>query len=407
VAALRAEFDLPVHLHTHDTAGGQLATLLAAIDVGVDAVDVASAPLAGTASQPSMSSLIAATDHTPRATGLSLSAVCDLEPYWETTRRLYAPFESGLPSPTGRVYTHEIPGGQLSNLRQQAVALGLGEKFEQIEDMYAAANTILGNIVKVTPSSKVVGDLALHLVAVGADPADFAENPGGYDVPDSVLGFLAGELGDPPGGWPEPFRTRALAGRTRPPPTLELSVDQRDRLAADPRGALNELLFPEPTRIFTESRERFGDLTGLPTLAFLHGLSPDEEYAVELEEGKTLLLGLQSVGAPDARGIRTAICTINGQLRPVPVRDLSVAVDVPDREKADPTVPGQVGVPYSGVVTVAVNPGDTVSEGDVVASIEAMKMEASVTAPVSGVIERVAIRSTQQVLGGDLVLVIS
>ena len=140
--------------------------------------------------------------------------MCALEPYWEATRRVYSPFESGLASPTGRVYTHEIPGGQLSNLRQQAIALGLGEKFEQIEDMYAAANDILGNIVKVTPSSKVVGDLALHLVAVGADPKEFEENPGKFDIPDSVIGFLSGELGDPPGGWPEPFRKKALDGRT-------------------------------------------------------------------------------------------------------------------------------------------------------------------------------------------------
>ena len=149
-----------------------------------------------------------------RGTGLDLETVCAMEPYWEATRRLYAPFESGLPAPTGRVYTHEIPGGQLSNLRQQAVALGLGEKFEQVEDMYAAANRILGNPVKVTPSSKVVGDLALHLVAVGADPAEFEAEPGRFDLPDSVVGFLHGDLGTPAGGWPEPVRTKALAGRT-------------------------------------------------------------------------------------------------------------------------------------------------------------------------------------------------
>ena len=160
-----------MHLHTHDTPGGQLATLLAAIDAGVDAVDAACASMAGTTSQPPLSALVSATDHGPRETGLSLASVNALEPYWEATRRVYAPFESGLPAPTGRVYRHEIPGGQLSNLRQQAIALGLGEKFEQVEDMYAAANDILGNVVKVTPSSKVVGDLALHLVAVGADPA--------------------------------------------------------------------------------------------------------------------------------------------------------------------------------------------------------------------------------------------
>ncbi|HYH26437.1 MAG TPA: pyruvate carboxylase, partial [Blastococcus sp.] len=178
VGALRKRFDLPVHLHTHDTPGGQLATLLAAIDAGVDAVDAAAASMSGTTSQPSLTALIAATDHSDRETGLDIAAVGALEPYWEAVRRLYAPFESGLASPTGRVYRHEIPGGQLSNLRQQAIALGLGEKFEQVEDMYAAANDILGNVPKVTPSSKVIGDLALALVGSGADPVEFAENPG-------------------------------------------------------------------------------------------------------------------------------------------------------------------------------------------------------------------------------------
>ncbi|HRW19732.1 MAG TPA: pyruvate carboxylase, partial [Dermatophilaceae bacterium] len=190
VTALRERFDLPVHLHTHDTAGGQLATLLAAIDAGVDAVDAASASMAGTTSQPPLSALVAATRGSARETGLDLDAVCSLEPYWEAVRMLYRPFESGLPSPTGRVYTHEIPGGQLSNLRQQAIALGLGDRFEAIEDMYAAANRILGNIVKVTPSSKVVGDLALALVGAQADPAAFEANPTAYDIPDSVIGFL-------------------------------------------------------------------------------------------------------------------------------------------------------------------------------------------------------------------------
>src|SRR5262245_547409 len=205
VTALRERFDLPVHLHTHDTAGGQLATLTAAIECGVDAVDAASAALAGTTSQPALSALVAATDQGPRETGLDLQALFDLEPYWEAVRRVYAPFESGLPAPTGRVYRHEIPGGQLSNLRQQAIALGLGEKFEQIEDTYAAANDILGNIVKVTPTSKVVGDLALHLVAVGADPDEFASQPGRFDVPAPVTGFLSGRVGDAAGGRPAPL----------------------------------------------------------------------------------------------------------------------------------------------------------------------------------------------------------
>jgi pyruvate carboxylase len=407
VTALRERFDLPVHLHTHDTPGGQLATLLAAIDAGVDAVDAACAAMAGTTSQPPLSSLVAATDYAPRETGLSLRAVCDLEPYWEAVRRLYAPFESGLPAPTGRVYRHEIPGGQLSNLRQQAIALGLGEKFEQIEDMYAAANGILGNIVKVTPSSKVVGDLALHLVAVGADPRDFADNPGKYDIPDSVIGFLSGELGDPPGGWPEPFRTKALAGRTVRVLDTALTSAEEEGLQTDRRRTLNLLLFPKPTREFEESRATYGDLSVLSTADYLYGLQPGEEHGVTIEEGKTLLFGLQSVGEPDERGIRTVMCTINGQLRPVPVRDRSVEPDAPAAEKADPAEPGHIAAPFGGSVTPVVAVNDQVAIGDVIAKIEAMKMEASITTPVAGTVIRLALPGTAQVDGGDLIMVIA
>ncbi len=407
VTALRDRFDLPVHLHTHDTPGGQLATLLAAIEAGVDAVDVATASMAGTTSQPPLSALVSATDHSERETGLSLDAVCALEPYWEATRRVYAPFESGLPSPTGRVYTHEIPGGQLSNLRQQAIALGLGEKFEQIEDMYAAANAILGNIVKVTPSSKVVGDLALHLVAVGADPAEFADNPARFDIPDSVIGFLSGDLGDPPGGWPEPFRSKALEGRKHTAPAAELTDEQQEGLARDRRRTLNELLFPGPTKEFRESRATYGDVSVLPTMDYLYGLRQGEEREVDLAEGKRLLIGLQAVGEPDERGFRMVMATLNGQLRPVSIRDRNVASEVAATEKADTSEPGQVAAPFQGAVTIVVEKGDTVSAGDVVATIEAMKMEASITAPVSGTVERLALSGTQAVEGGDLVLVLS
>lgn len=414
VTALRDRFDLPVHLHTHDTAGGQLATLLAAIDAGVDAVDAATASMAGTTSQPPLSALVSATDHGPRETGLSLAAINALEPYWEATRRVYAPFESGLPSPTGRVYRHEIPGGQLSNLRQQAIALGLGEKFEQIEDMYAAANDILGNVPKVTPSSKVIGDLALHLVAVGADPAEFAENPGRFDIPDSVIGFLNGELGDPPGGWPEPFRTKALEGRTHKPPMETLTAEQRDGLAGRPgeinptrRRTLNELLFPGPTREFSESRARYGDLSVVNTLDYLYGLRQGVEHEVQIEEGKTLIVGLQAISDADERGIRTVLATINGQLRPVNVRDRSIASEVAAAEKADTSKPGHVAAPFQGVVTIVVEEGAQVAAGDTVATIEAMKMEAAITAPVAGTVERLALPGTQAVEGGDLVLVLS
>ena len=406
VTALRSRFDLPVHLHTHDTAGGQLATLLSAINVGVDAVDVASAPMSGTTSQPSMSALIAATDGTERETGLDLRAVCDLEPYWEGVRRLYAPFESGLPSPTGRVYTHEIPGGQLSNLRQQAIALGLGDRFESIEDMYAAANKILGNIVKVTPSSKVVGDLALALVGANADPVDFEANPTRYDIPDSVIGFLNGELGDPPGGWPEPFRTKALHGRKTRPQVSDLSAEDAAALAADPRNTLNRLLFPGPSKEFASSRESYSDLSVLGTGEFLHGLAVGTEHEVDLEPGKRLLLGVQSVSDPDERGMRTVMCTVNGQLRPVQVRDESIAVDVRQAEKADASQPGQVAAPFAGVVSLAVGVGQQIQAGDAIATIEAMKMEAAITSAVGGTVQRLAIGAQQQVEGGDLLIVV-
>ncbi len=407
VTALRAEFDLPVHLHTHDTPGGQLATLVAAIDAGVDAVDAACASMAGTTSQPALSALVAATDHSERETGLDLAAVCALEPYWEATRRVYAPFESGLASPTGRVYTHEIPGGQLSNLRQQAIALGLGEKFEQIEDMYAAANDLLGNIVKVTPSSKVVGDLALHLVAVGADPREFEENPGKFDIPDSVVGFLSGELGDPPGGWPEPFRTKALAGRTWKQPVGALTEEQAQGLeGTSRRRTLNQLLFPGPTATYEEGLVTYGDVSVLDTTDYLYGLKSGEEHVVEIEEGKRLILGLQAISEADERGYRSVMCTINGQLRPVNVRDESVESAVAAQEKADPKDDRQVPAPFDGVVTQQVAEGDSVEAGAVVATIEAMKMEASITAPKAGTVERLAFSGTQQVEGGDLVLVL-
>ncbi len=404
VTALRERFDLPVHLHTHDTAGGQLATLVTAIDAGVDAVDGAIASMAGTTSQPSLSALVAATDHTERATGLSLQAVGDMEPYWEAVRKVYAPFESGLASPTGRVYHHEIPGGQLSNLRQQAIALGLGDRFELIEDCYAAADRMLGRLVKVTPSSKVVGDLALHLVGAGVDAAEFEKDPASFDVPDSVIGFLRGELGDPPAGWPEPFRTRALEGRSPEAEKAELSIDDRRGLRDEPRRTLNRLLFPGPTRDFDSHREQYGDTSVLTSKDYFYGLEEDLEHTVELEPGVTLLLELEAVSEPDERGYRTLLTTLNGQIRPVAVRDESVHTEVKAAEKAEQGNDAHVAAPFAGVVTLQVGEGDKVESGQTVATIEAMKMEASITAHRSGSVSRLAIGEVQQVEGGDLLV---
>jgi len=407
VTALRERFDLPVHVHTHDTAGGQLATLLAAARAGADAVDVASAPMAGTTSQPSASALVAALAHTERDTGLSLQAVSDLEPYWEAVRHVYKPFESGLAGPTGRVYKHEIPGGQLSNLRQQAIALGLADHFEKIEDLYAAANVMLGRPPKVTPSSKVVGDLALALAAADADPADFEENPSKYDIPDSVIGFMAGELGELPGGWPEPFRSKVLAGRTVKIGVEELSASDLEALDSDSktrRAALNRLLFAAPAKTFEQVRDNYGDLSVLDTTDYLYGLHQGAEHVVEISKGVSLYVGLEAIGDADDKGIRTVMATLNGQLRPVFVRDTSISVVTASAEKADAALPGHIAAPFSGVVTVQVDVGDTVEAGQSIATIEAMKMEAAITTSVAGTVVRLAIPKTQQVDGGDLVV---
>jgi pyruvate carboxylase len=410
VSALRSRFDVPVHVHTHDTPGGQLASYVAAWQAGADAVDGAAAPMAGTTSQPALSSIVAAATHTEYDTGLSLSAVCALEPYWEALRKVYAPFESGLPGPTGRVYHHEIPGGQLSNLRQQAIALGLGDRFEEIEEAYAGADRVLGRLIKVTPSSKVVGDLALALVGAELTADEFVSDPGHFDIPDSVLGFLRGELGDPAGGWPEPLRTKALAGRGEAKPVQQLTPDDENTLALlgpKRQATLNRLLFPGPTKEFEAHRETYGDTSRLSANQFFYGLRQGEEHRVQLEPGVELLIGLEAISEPDERAMRTVMCIINGQLRPVEVRDRSIASTIPAAEKADRANANHVAAPFAGVVTVGVSVGDKVSAGQTIATIEAMKMEAPITAPADATVERVAVSTTAQVEGGDLLVVLA
>jgi pyruvate carboxylase len=413
VGALRQNFDLPVHLHTHDTAGGQLATYLAAIEAGVDAIDGALGPMAGTTSQPSLGAIVAATDHTERATGLSLEAIEAVEPYWEAVRHLYAPFDIGLPAPTTRVYRHEMPGGQISNLRQQAIALGLGDRYEMVEDLYAEANRILGNIVKVTPSSKVVGDLALYLCGADADIVEFERDPAKFDLPDSVIGFLAGELGVPPGGWPEPFRTKALAGKKLPSRDLDLAPEAKEvlnRTDVDPqelRQLLNTLLFPGPSKDFVDAVRQYGDLSVVPTSAFLYGLVAGEEVEVTLEAGFSLYLAVDAIGEADEGGFRSVFCRLNGQPRVVTVRDRSVQDNRPRGERAQPDNPAHIAAPFAGAVSLTVGPGDRVEAGQTVATIEAMKMEAPITSSLSGTVERLAVPKVASVEGGDLLIVIA
>ena len=411
VTRLRREFDLPVHLHTHDTAGGQLATYLAAIEAGVDAVDGAAASMAGMTSQPSLASIVAATDHTARATPISLESLLEIEPYWEAVRSTYAPFESGLRAPTGRVYRHQIPGGQLSNLHQQAAALGLGDRFEEVELAYEKANALLGNIIKVTPTSKVVGDLALFVVSAGINWDELASNPERFDLPASVIQLLRGDLGTPAGGFPQPFTERALRGAERPTENGNaLTPELRERLAqpgTDRRAALSELQFPGPTQERADAYARYGDVSHIPTRAFLYGLPDDGDVSIELGPGVRLILELEAIGEPDDRGMRTVLVRVNGQLRPIDVRDESIEAPTAKVERADPNDASHVAAPLTGVVTLRVQPGDEVEAGQPLAVLEAMKMESTVTAPVGGTVKRVPVPSGTRLEQGDLIAVVA
>ncbi len=406
VGALRERFDTPVHLHTHDTAGGQIGTYLAAIEAGVDAIDGAIPSLAGMTSQPSLGAIVALTDGGPRETGLSAAAISRLEPYWELVRRLNTPFEAGLLSPTNAVYHHEIPGGQLSNLRFQASALGLADRFEEVAELYAACSRILGRPPKVTPSSKVVGDLALHLVSTGTTPRQLEEHPAEVDLPASVVGFLQGALGVPPGGFPEPFRSAALEGRSEAPPAPALTPAQEQQLkSSDARGTLSALLFPEPARSQAAMRDRHGDLSVLGTKEFWYGLEegPDD-VLVELGPGQRISVGIEALGAVDEAGFSSVVFRLNGELRPISARLRDSALPTTGAEQADPSERGHVGAPFRGVAELFVAAGESVTKGQALATIEAMKMETRVTAPVGGTVGRVCIEGSAAVEAGDLLL---
>lgn len=409
VTALRERFDVPVHLHSHDTAGGQLATYLAAIDAGVDAVDCAQPPLSGSTAQPNMAALVAATDGTARATGLSLDALWAFEPYWDAVRELYHPFEAGLKSPTGTVYEHEIPGGQLSNLKQQAKALGLSGRMADIEAAYAAVNRLFGRIIKVTPTSKVVGDLALYLLSAGIDIAELEAHPEKFDLPQSVLEFLHGELGTPHHGWPEPFRTKVLdafKNRYTKPVAETIDGDVWDTPGVPRRRALDRLQFAGPTREFETARRNFWDVSLLPTETFFHGLSEEHDIVVSLRAGATVFFGLQAVSEPDERGNRTVLIRVNGQARPFDVRDRAIAIDTLTAVKADPNNPKHVAAPLTGVVSSVVDAGTAVTQGQPIVTIDAMKMESRVSAPADVTVQQVVAPVGTKVEPGDLLVVL-
>jgi len=418
VRTLKAEIGIPLHFHTHDTSGIAAASVLAASAAGVDVVDLAIAAMSGSTSQPNLNSIVAALEHTPRETFLDLNALNEFSRYWEAVRKFYAPFDSGPRTGSAEVYLHEMPGGQYTNLIEQAQVMGLGHRWPEIMRTYAEVNQLFGDIVKVTPSSKVVGDMTLFLVSRGIRPADVLNlEPGSTPFPASVVDMLAGSLGRPPGGWPRrlqkavlgtrrPLRGRPGAGL--PPVNLE---DEKAALREKYRQEITDadlychLMYPEVYAEFVRFRHTYDDVTMVPTSAFFYGLQPGEETSVEIEPGKTLFIKLVHVGAPDPDGYRTVLFELNGRPRETVVFDRSAHPKTKPRALADPGDPRQIGAPIPGMIaTLAVSVGAKVARGDRLLTLEAMKMQSSVYAPADGVVEEVAVQVGDSVQSKDLLI---
>jgi pyruvate carboxylase len=422
VKALREEIGVPIHFHTHDTSGINSASVLKAADAGVDVVDAAVAAMSGGTSQPNLNSIVEALRHTPRETHLDIEALNECSDYWETVRTYYLPFDSGPKAGSARLYQHEIPGGQYTNLQEQATALGLGHRWREVEKMYAEVNQLFGDIVKVTPSSKVVGDMTLFLMAKEMQPKDVLALDGNHDVPfpNSVVEMFSGALGIPPGGWPKRLQKIILRGRTplrgRPStnlPPANLEQEQKDLEirtghAIRRDDLLSSLLYPEVFSKFDRFRQTYSDVSVLPTPAFFYGLKSGEEITVEIESGKTLIIKFLTFSEPHPDGTRTLFFELNGQPREITVRDKSLRVTERAHPKADPADPGQVGAPTAGVISsVAVQANHAVERGAKLLTLEAMKMQSNIYAPLSGRIVKLLVTPGQQVEAKDLLMTIA
>jgi pyruvate carboxylase len=417
VRALKQEVGIPVHFHTHDTAGGQTASLLRAAEEGVDVVDAAMAPLAGMTSQPSLNTLVESLRFTAHDTGLDYDRLQETADYWEQVRRYYFPFESGQLAASAEVYRHEMPGGQYTNLQKQAQSLGLGDRWHDVCRAYAEVNRLFGDIIKVTPTSKVVGDMALFMVANNLTPEEVVRGTRDLAFPESVVELFEGKLGQPVGGFPKELQAKVLRGRQplldRPgahlaPADFEATrrqLQQQLHRPATDREVVTQLLYPRVFPDFAAHQAKFSDTSVLPTPVFFYGMAPGEEVSVTIEEGKTLIVKFLTVGDPHPDGTRLVFFELNGQPREVVVVDRALAGNVKAHAKAEPGNPRQVGAPMPGVVvTVAVVPGEQVSKGQKLMTLEAMKMETTVYAEVSDRVAEVLVRPGAQVEAGDLLL---
>ncbi|MEX1361875.1 MAG: pyruvate carboxylase [Nannocystaceae bacterium] len=420
VRALREAFpDVPIHVHTHDTASTGVASMLACAEVGADVVDLAMAPLAGLTSQPAMGAVVGALRGTSRDTGLSLQVLQGLEDYWDQARQLYAPFESGLKSGSADVYFHEMPGGQYTNLQFQARQLGLAERWPAIKRAYAAANRLLGDVVKVTPSSKVVGDFAQFMVQNDLSEEDVHEQAETLSFPSSVVEFFQGYLGEPYGGFPEPLRTKVVRGREtfegRPGATLApldfgaLETTLRDQHGPRIRDVdvLSAALYPKVFDEYIRFRVEHSDISVLPTRQCFAPMSIGEEASIEIERGKTLIVQLTAVGEVDEDGTRQVFFLLNGRMRTIRVRDVAASTKVVVRERADVADPGSIGAPMPGlVVELRTKVGAVVEAGAPLVVLTAMKMETVVASPIAGTVARLAVAAGDDLKAGDLLCVV-
>jgi pyruvate carboxylase len=418
--ALREETDLPIHFHTHDTSGLSAATVLAAVEAGVDAVEGAMDAFSGTTSQPCLGSIVEALKGGERDPGLDTEWIRKISFYWEAVRNQYSAFESDLKGPASEVYLHEMPGGQFTNLKEQARSLGLETRWHEVARAYHDVNLMFGDIVKVTPSSKVVGDMALMMVSQELTVAD-VENPD-RDIafPDSVVSMLRGDLGQSPGGWPAALQKKALKGAkpitVRPGSLLEAADLAAGKKEAEEKvgRALSEqefaswLMYPKVFSDFAAAQETYGPVSVLPTPTYFYGMKPEDEIFVDIEKGKTLVIRCLAVGDVDDKGMVTVFFELNGQPRRVKVPDRAHGASAARaRRKAEPGNEAHVAAPMPGVVsTVAVAAGQSVRAGDVLLSIEAMKMETALHAERDGTVAELLVRSGDQIDAKDLLIVL-
>jgi pyruvate carboxylase len=417
ISTLKQEISLPIHFHTHDTSGAAAATVLAAVDAGADAVDAAMDALSGTTSQPCLGSLNAALDGHERDPGFDAGTIRKISFYWEAVRTQYRAFESDLRSGASEVYLHEMPGGQFTNLKEQARSLGLDARWHEVAETYADVNQMFGDIVKVTPSSKVVGDMALAMVSAGLTRADVEDPKRDVAFPDSVIGFFAGDLGQPPGGFPKALQKKVLKGKKpltkRPGSYLEpADIEAERKKIAEELGTeiddfelASYLMYPKVFTEFMRSQVKYGPVSVLPTPVFFYGLEAGAELMVDLEKGKTLVITLQGQSRTNSKGMVRVFFEINGQPRAVAVPDRLKVGEIVTRPKAEAGNSKHVGAPMPGVVsTLSVKVGQKVSKGDMLLSIEAMKMETAIHAEEEGTVAEITVSAGESIDAKDLLV---